>query len=85
MRRSLITTSLVGSLTIFVLTIDLFDAIFMFVFFGIVPFNTEPIPAIQMLLVYVAAGAFVLAYALRTRIKSTFDSVRRKTTQVSAS
>ncbi|GEM_PF-1560627 len=85
MRRSLIATSLAGSFIIFSLTIDLFDAIFMFVFFGVIPFTTEPIPAMQMLLVYMAAGLFVLSYALRFRIKSVYSSARRRSAHVNAS
>lgn len=65
MRRMLIIASLAGSLIVFALSVNLFDTLFMFIFFGVVPFKSEPIPADEMLLVYIVAGAFVLAYALR--------------------
>lgn len=85
MRNSLIKVSLAGSLIVFALTIDLFDAIFMFVFFGIVPLKAEPIPAVQMLLVYTAAGLFVLTYAFRANIKPLLHSLRRKETRANVS
>lgn len=85
MRRLLIKASLAGSLIVFALSIDLFDAIFMFVFFGVVPLKAEPIPAVQMLLVYMAAGLFVLAYGFRANIKPLLSSLRRKQTQANVS
>lgn len=85
MRRTLIITSLLGSLVIFALTIDLFDAIFMFVFFGVTPFRAEPIPAVQMLLVYSLTASVIIVYALRGRIESLRHSLARKATHANVS
>lgn len=80
MRRMLIISSLTGSLIIFALTIDFFDAVFMFVFFGVVPFKAQPIPAIEMLLIYSLAGIAVLTYALRGSVQNLLRSLHKKPT-----
>lgn len=80
MRRFIIIASLAGSFLIFALTIDLFDAIFMFVFFGVLPFKATPIPATEMLAIYSLAGVAVVAYALRNRLSALVRSMHRKTT-----
>ena len=49
MRRSLIIASLVGSFGIFALTTGLFEQLFMFVLFGILPGSHEALSASTML------------------------------------
>jgi hypothetical protein len=78
MRRLLIAGSLAGSFVVFALSIDLFDALFMFVFFGVTPLRAEPIPALEMLMVYSVAGFVVITYALRGSIMSLLRIVQRK-------
>lgn len=80
MRRLLIIASLAGSITIFALSIDLFDSLFMFVLFGVVPFKAQPIPATEMMLIYSLAGLAVLTYAFRGSLQSLLRSLHRKST-----
>ncbi len=68
MRQGVIIASLIGSFLVFALTIDLFDTLFMFVLFGIIPGRVEPLSANQMLLIYAVASLGTIAYALRGRI-----------------
>jgi hypothetical protein len=85
MRRLVIIASLVGSLTVFALSIDLFDALFMFIFFGVIPGRVEPLPAFEMLMVYSIAGLIVVTFALRGWIAQLVHSLQRKTTQANVS
>lgn len=76
MRQGVIIANLTGSFIVFALTIDLFDTLFMFVLFGIVPGRTEPLSANQMLFIYSAASIVTVAYALRGRFVAMARSLR---------
>lgn len=65
MRESLIITSLIGSFIVFCMSIDLFNAVVMFVLFGILPGQTNPLPAASMLAIYSAGAVLIAIYALR--------------------
>ena len=52
MRRSLIIASLTGSFGIFTLTSGLFEHLFMFVLFGILPGSSESLSASTMLVLW---------------------------------
>jgi hypothetical protein len=65
MRQATIVLSLAGSFMLYALTVNLFDTIFMFVLFGILPSRTEPLSADQMLAINGTATMIVLAFMSR--------------------
>jgi len=68
MRQLIIAFSLTGSFALFALVTNLFDTAVMFLLFGILPGQTEPLSANQMLAIYATASVFVSLYALRPGI-----------------
>ena len=78
MRQTLIIASLVGSTVIFALVIDLFDTLFMFLLFGILPGQGQRLSANEMLTIYGGAAAAVLIYGLRARLSALVGFVRSK-------
>lgn len=68
MRQIIITTSLIGSLAIFALTIDLFEHVVMFALFGFIPGRSEPLSANQMLAIYSFATLCATSYQLRAHL-----------------
>ena len=76
MRQLIIALNLLGSFILLALTIDLFDTLFMFALFGILPGQAEPLSANQMLTIYAAASIFVFIYALRAQIIGFFRLFR---------
>ena len=89
MRESVIITSLIGSFVIFSLSVDLFSTLFMFVLFGILPGQSQPLSASSMLSVYSFAAGTVSLYVLRGGITALLQvfagrgSARRQPTSAS--
>jgi hypothetical protein len=67
MRQLTIVLSLIGSFVVYALVVNLFDALFMFLLFGVLPGRSEQLSANQMLTIYGGATALIVAYALRGR------------------
>lgn len=68
MRQLVTITSLLGWFIIFASVTDLFEALLMFLLFGVLPGRHNQLSANQMLGIYVLATAFIAAYALRGRV-----------------
>jgi len=68
MRQLIIAFSLTGSFSLCARVTNLFDTAVMFLLFGILPGQTEPLSANQMLAIYATASVFVSLYALRPGI-----------------
>ncbi|MES2876334.1 MAG: hypothetical protein V4678_02565 [Patescibacteria group bacterium] len=68
MRQLFIVFSLIGSFIVFSLTINLFDTMFMFLLFGILPGRAEPLSANHMLTIYSVATTGVIGYAVHTQV-----------------
>lgn len=66
MRQLLTFLNLFGSFIVLALTIDLFDTMFMFLLFGVLPNRSEPLSANQMLMIYGAASVIVAGFAVRS-------------------
>ena len=76
MRQMVIGLSLLGSLLIFALTVDLFDTIVLFLLFGILPGRTAPLSPDQMLTIYAVISVFVIALSLKDTVVPTLSSLR---------
>jgi hypothetical protein len=85
MRQVVVWMSLAGSAFILALTINLFDGLFMFLLFGILPGRVEPLSADQMLAIYGMATASVCVYALRSTLQSLVRLAPQRQTRRSAS
>lgn len=83
MRQAIIFLSLLGSFTVFALTVQLFDILVMFLLFGILPGQATPLSANQMLVIYSAATGFVTLYALRGSIATFLKLLRTKSQSTS--
>ena len=84
MRQFVIYGSLFGSLTILMLTINLFDTLLMFIFFGIVPNSTQQLSANQMLTVHGSIALLLAAYAFRRKITSLVQAISIHRTRTNA-
>ena len=84
MRQAITVISLLGSFMVFALTIDLFDSLFMFVLFGVVPGRAEPIAANQMLSIYAASTIVVLLFSVRQQIIAVLRFARFSATRRSS-
>lgn len=78
MRQAIVAVSLLGSLTIFALSVHLFDTLVMFLLFGILPGQERQLSANQMLTIYFAATAIVTLYGLRGATVSLTRMLRAK-------
>lgn len=67
MRQLTVAVSLTGSFIIYALVVNLFDALFMFLLFGVLPGRTEQLSANHMLTIYCGATLLIVTYALRGR------------------
>lgn len=76
MRQTVIVISLLGSLMLFAMTINLFDTLVMFLLFGILPGQDTPVSANQMLTIYSGATVVVVAYALRGSVALILRAIR---------
>lgn len=85
MRQAIIWLNVIGMFIMFALTIDLFDALVMFLLFGILPGREEPLSANQMLSIYAAATLFVCGYAMRSTVQSLLRLSPRRQTRGEAS
>jgi hypothetical protein len=65
MRQLIIASSTFGSLVVFALVVDLFDAAFMFLLFGVLPGHDKQLSANQMLSIYSGATVLIVGYSLR--------------------
>ncbi len=81
MRQLLTFLNLTGSFIVLALTIDLFDTMFMFLLFGILPNRSESLSANQMLIIYGTASAIVAGFALRSSLMVLFDSFKLSRSQ----
>jgi hypothetical protein len=85
MRESLIISSIVGSFIIFCLSIDFFDALIMFVLFGVLPGQVSPLSASSMLVIYTSAATVVGMYALRGSVSMVVQAFASRARQRRAS
>jgi hypothetical protein len=67
MRKYVIISSLIGSAVIFCMVIDVFDSLFMFLLFGMIPGVDTPLTPQQMLLLY-ALIATTTTFALSRNV-----------------
>lgn len=81
MKRTITYINLFGSLLIFCFATNIFDSIFMFLFFGIVPGRVDPISAQEMLAFYFSVSMILVTVILRKRL----NNLPRITNLVSAS
>lgn len=84
MRQFVIYASLCGSLTILMLTVNLFDTLLMFIFFGIVPNSDQQLSANQMLTVHGGIAGLLTAFVLRKKIASLFQAIAAYRTRANA-
>jgi hypothetical protein len=78
MRKLIISTCLAGSFFIFAAVINLYDALFMFLLFGILPGRDEQLSANQMLVLYGAAGILLTARLLPSQIERLRQLIKYK-------
>lgn len=83
MRQMIIGLSLLGSLLIFALTVDLFDMIVLFLLFGILPGRTAPLSPDHMLTIYAVVSVFVIGLSLKDTVVPTLSSLRSNLPRVS--
>jgi hypothetical protein len=77
-RKLIISTCLVGSFVIFAAVINLYDAMFMFLLFGILPGRDEQLSANQMLVLYSTAGILLTTRLLPSQIERIRQSIKDK-------
>ncbi len=76
MRQLLTYLNIFGSFIVLALTIDLFDTMFMFLLFGVLPNRSEPLSANQMLMIYGAASVIVAGFAVRSSVVLLLSSLK---------
>lgn len=74
MRRHVIIASLAGSLAIFLQTINFFESVVMFLLFGIVPWQIDPLSPHLMLALYYLLFATVALVIFRKHVTSVIRS-----------
>jgi hypothetical protein len=68
MQRSIVITSLAGSLAIYLQTINFFESFAMLLLFGIVPWRNDPLNPRLMLVFYLLSAIVLLAISLRKKL-----------------
>lgn len=70
MRQAVIYVSLCGSLILYMLTINLFESMLLFVLFGLMPGSEQQLSAAQMLTIHGVIGSALASYVARRHIRN---------------